>query len=379
MINAVDLKAYTVKQLGELAKEVGLTGWSSLRKDELVKVLLRKVRSKKASRGRKTPAAKKNGRASSPSKAKPSASTTKRRKAKSRRALRRVKGIRAKKKKAKDLANDEVFIGAGPRSRRPEKDRIVLLVRDPFWLHAYWEITRQSVLRARAAMAEHWHTAQPILRLVEVDHGTTTSTAERVIRDVPIHSGVRNWYIDVTDPPGSYRVNVGYLAESGRLYTLARSNIVTTPEPGSSDSIDENWNDVAENSDKIYSLSGGNEAKGNRELKQGFEEQLRRPMNSPVVARYGSGKARKDQFDFEVDAELIIFGNPRPDATITLGGDPVKLRPDGSFTVRMHLPDKRQVLPVVASSADGIESRTVVLAVERNTKTMEPIVRDPNV
>jgi len=379
LINAVDLKAYTVKQLGELAKEVGLTGWSSLRKDELVKVLLRKVRSKKASRGRKTGAAKKNGRASTGSKAKPSARSTKRKKAKSGRALRKVKGIRAKKKKAKDLANDEVFIGAGPRSRRPEKDRIILLVRDPFWLHAYWEITRQSVLRARAAMAEHWHTAQPILRLVEVDHGTTTSTAERVIRDVPIHSGVRNWYIDVSDPPGSYRVDVGYLAESGRLYTLARSNIVTTPEPGSSDSIDENWNDVAENYDKIYSLSGGNEAKGNRELKQVFEEQLRRPMNSPVVARYGTGKARKNQFDFDVDAELIVFGNTRPDATITLGGDPVKLRPDGSFTVRMHLPDKRQVLPGVASSADGIEGRTVVLAVERNTKTMEPVVRDPNV
>jgi hypothetical protein len=45
----------------------------------------------------------------------------------------------------------------------------------------------------------------------------------------------------------------------------------------------------------------------------------------------------------------------------------------------MHLPDKRQVLPVVASSADGIESRTVVLAVERNTKTMEPIVLDHNI
>ena len=114
-------------------------------------------------------------------------------------------------------------------------------------------------------------------------------------------------------------------------------------------------------------------------MKQIFEEQLRRPMNSPVIARYGTGRNRKDQFNFDVDAELIIFGTTRPDATITLGGDPVKLRPDGSFTVRMHLPDKRQVLPVVASSADGIESRTVVLAVERNTKTMEPIVRDPNV
>ena len=374
MINAVDLKAYTVKQLGEIAKEVGLTGWSSLRKDALVKALLRKVRSKKSSRARKAPAAKKRT-----SSARKSKSSVAKRKRKPGRALRRVKGIRAKAKKAKDLSTEDVFVGAGPRSRRPEKDRIVLLVRDAYWLHAYWEVTRQSVLRARAAMAEHWHTAQPILRLVQMDHGATTSSAERVVRDVPIHSGVSNWYIDVEDPPGSFRVDIGYLAESGRLYTLARSNIVTTPEPASSDSIDENWTDVAENYEKVFNQSGGNEVKGNRELKKVFEEQLRRPMNSPVVARYGTGQNRKDNFNFEVDAELIIFGSTRPDATVTLKGEPVKLRPDGSFTVRMHLPDKRQVLPVVASSADGIESRTVVLAVERNTKTMEPIVLDHNI
>jgi len=374
LINAVDLKAYTVKQLGEIAKEVGLTGWSSLRKDALVKALLRKVRSKKSSRARKAPAAKKRT-----SSARKSKSSVAKRKRKPGRALRRVKGIRAKAKKAKDLSTEDVFVGAGPRSRRPEKDRIVLLVRDAYWLHAYWEVTRQSVLRARAAMAEHWHTAQPILRLVQMDHGATTSSAERVVRDVPIHSGVSNWYIDVEDPPGSFRVDIGYLAESGRLYTLARSNIVTTPEPASSDSIDENWTDVAENYEKVFNQSGGNEVKGNRELKKVFEEQLRRPMNSPVVARYGTGQNRKDHFNFEVDAELIIFGSTRPDATVTLKGEPVKLRPDGSFTVRMHLPDKRQVLPVVASSADGIESRTVVLAVERNTKTMEPIVKDHNI
>ena len=148
---------------------------------------------------------------------------------------------------------------------------------------------------------------------------------------------------------------------------------------GSIDSIDENWTDVAENYEKVFNQSGGNEVKGNRELKKVFEEQLRRPMNTPVIARYGTGQNRKNQFDFEVDAELIIFGKTRPDATVTLKGEPVKLRADGSFTVRMYLPDKRQVLPVVASSADGIESRTVVLAVERNTKTMEPIVLDHHI
>jgi hypothetical protein len=42
----------------------------------------------------------------------------------------------------------------------------------------------------------------------------------------------------------------------------------------------------------------------------------------------------------------------------------------------MSLPDRRQVLPITSSSADGIMQQTVVLAVERNTKVMEPVLRD---
>ena len=54
----------------------------------------------------------------------------------------------------------------------------------------------------------------------------------------------------------------------------------------------------------------------------------------------------------------------------------IKLRPDGTFTVRYSMPNARQVIPAVAASANGLEQRTVVLAVERNTKTMEPLLRD---
>jgi hypothetical protein len=75
---------------------------------------------------------------------------------------------------------------------------------------------------------------------------------------------------------------------------------------------------------------------------------------------------------------MIIYGCTRPDAHVQLSGEPVKLRSDGSFTVRLAMPDRRQVLPVVASSSDGMEQRTIVLAIERNTKVMEPYVRDPN-
>ena len=83
-------------------------------------------------------------------------------------------------------------------------------------------------------------------------------------------------------------------------------------------------------------------------------------------------------FHFQIDAELIVYGTTEPTARVTLQGEPVQLRPDGTFTVRFSLPDSRQIIPAVASSADGIEERTIVLAVERNTKELEPMIHENN-
>jgi hypothetical protein len=261
------------------------------------------------------------------------------------------------------------------------KERIVVMVRDPYWLHAYWEIKRRSVERVQAAMSQDWHTARPFLRLLEVHDGSSAS--ERVVRDIEVHGGVSNWYVHVDKSPASYRLELGYMGSAGRFYPLVRSNVVTTPEPGSSDSIDENWADVAENFDKIYAMSGGYSPDNNsHELQELFEERLRRPMGSPMVTRYGAGNpgllAAAHNFRFEVDAEMIVYGVTNPDTHVSLRGEPVKIRPDGTFTVRMSLPNQRQVIPVVASAANGAEQRTIVLAVERNTKVMEPLIREAN-
>ena len=59
-----------------------------------------------------------------------------------------------------------------------------------------------------------------------------------------------------------------------------------------------------------------------------------------------------------------------------IGGEPVQLRPDGTFTMRFSLPDSRQIIPANAASADGIEDRTIVLAIERNTKKLEPMIHE---
>jgi hypothetical protein len=262
------------------------------------------------------------------------------------------------------------------------KDRIVVMVRDPYWLHSYWELTRHAIQRAEAALGTEWHTAKPILRLLDVSSHGMTNTSESALRDIDIHGGCNNWYIDVSNPPRSYRIDIGYLTPSGRFYVLARSNVVTTPRAGVSDVIDENWADLdAKKADRIYAMSGGFDPAGSSlELKQLFEERLRRPLHSPAVTSFGSGGmmfgGKSRQFWFQLDAELIIYGATEPRARVTLQGDPVNLRPDGTFTMRFSLPDGRQIIPAVATAPDGMEERTIVLAVERNTKRLEPLIRD---
>jgi hypothetical protein len=265
------------------------------------------------------------------------------------------------------------------------KDRIIVLTRDSYWLHAYWELSRSTLARAQAALGQEWHLARPILRVMDVSSEDTTSATERHVRDVPIHGGVNNWYIDVADPPHSYRIDIGYLSRRGRFYVLARSNVVTTPRAGVTDPLDENWIKVQKQFDRIDNPSSqGHVTSGNNQgpidLRDLFEERLRRPMSSLSLQHLSSAgfPSLGKPFHFQIDAELIVYGSTEPNAHVTLQGEPVQLRPDGTFTVRFSLPDSRQIIPAVASSPDGGEERTIVLAVERNTKELEPMIHDNN-
>lgn len=73
-------------------------------------------------------------------------------------------------------------------------------------------------------------------------------------------------------------------------------------------------------------------------------------------------------FWFNVNAELIVYGATEPDATVTVGGRKIKLRPDGSFSYRFALPDGKYEMPVVAISADQTDGRAAELKFSRSTE-----------
>ena len=208
MIKTADLKSQTRRELASLAKNYGIAGWHSMRKDELVDAISktqRRLRRKANASGKTNGAAKSNAKANGTAKSstvtaksgarasssakrststasagkvsasKPksaSASKTRRRSnvslndrplpevrqpkvsAKTARIRAQLRRQKEQSEKQRDLSTGTLVGGAAvkngstrTRGGEPHKDRIVLMVRDSYWLQATWEITRASVAR----------------------------------------------------------------------------------------------------------------------------------------------------------------------------------------------------------------------------------------
>src|SRR4051794_10327452 len=256
------LKDCNKKYLAQLAKDQGIVGWHAMRKDQLIRALsVPHVTSKKAA-----------GKAVAVEKASEAAEPAARRSSAATQPIRPMPVLSSR-------SLDHACI----------KDQIVAVARDPYWLHTYWELSRTTLSRAQAALGQEWHAARPILRLMDVSSEDTSSTAERHVRDIAIHGGVNNWYIDVTAPPRAFRVDIGYLSQRGKFYVLARSNVVTTPKAGVADALDQHWISIQEQPQKVYHQSGGfNPSGAASELREIFEERLRRPMAYSSMASLGA-------------------------------------------------------------------------------------------
>ncbi len=76
---------------------------------------------------------------------------------------------------------------------------------------------------------------------------------------------------------------------------------------------------------------------------------------------------RPRKFWLVADAELIVYGATEPDATVTIGGRPIKLNSDGTFRFQMSFPDGLIDYPIMAVAADGEQTRSIHMKFERET------------
>ncbi len=251
-------------------------------------------------------------------------------------------------------------------------DRIVAMVRDPHWIFSYWEITEERYRELEEAFGREWPDCKMVLRVFD------RTTEPHTHFDIEIVGGARNWYIHVS-PERRYQIAIGAMGPGGKFVEAALSNVVETPPEGASNVIDDRWLIPDDMFARIFAESGGyGFLAGSLELRELMERRLLEQISSPAISSISSPARREElgrKFRLWVATELILYGATDPDAQLTVQGKEVKLRGDGTFSMRFALPDGTIDLPVTACSADGVEERTVKTVVNKKTRKKEPVLR----
>ncbi len=257
--------------------------------------------------------------------------------------------------------------------QRYDKDLIVLQVRDPWWLHSYWDVCSGSWQRLKNELGRLLDTAKKVLRAYDVSYINFNGSNAHRYFDVEVPNNSDSWYIDTAGPGRSWCVDFGLRLEDGRFITIVRSNVVTTPLDGPSWVSDEEWAIPEDLFVRLYSSSSGFGGGSPMKLKKPWAEWKNRGISSGGISSgaFSPSKkleAAKRSFWMTVNTELIVYGATLPDAKVTVCGEPIVLRPDGTFSLRFALPDGKQVIPVKGVSSDGIDERIITPIVSKETK-----------
>jgi len=307
--------------------------------------------------------------------------------------------------------------------------QLFLAARDPHWLYAHWDFSREQLKKYNALSADG-HLALRVFR----------GAAEgEPLAEVHLHPESRTWFVPVPAAGAKYLAELGYHDAARKWVSLARSGATLTPPDSLSDDtsirfatippevpfgallalvkgavrehvplveamqqmraqgfrdlpapeeVKREWTPAQEKAlAEVISMDHVRRIWiGSLEITELIRRQLQQQVSSLGAAQFSlpssamgavgalssvsspfGGAERSRGFWFNVNAELIIYGATEPDAKVTIGDRAIKLRPDGSFSFRFALPDGQYSLPAAAHSADGVETRRAHLKFSRET------------
>lgn len=309
--------------------------------------------------------------------------------------------------------------------------KLFLVCRDPEWAFVYWDLSWQQFQDAARLSADH-----RIYLQIYSEQGDR-------LQQIQIFEGTRNWYLHLNQRDLSIYAELGYYTKKQKFESISRSSLVTPPRDRSSSRtsqfvtlpIDFSFSalkdlirgQVAEGEGLAEALSrlqaegfqfpfaigrGGQltdqeieellrylgEGELIRRIRLGSEEiteMLRRRLHemqssgqwksSEWVTSLSSPFGGKDRgFFMHVNAELILYGGTDPKANVRIDGKEIKLREDGTFSYHFVLPDGKFFIPIEATSADQVETRSAMLSFLRCSdyvggveKTGQPPLSEP--
>lgn len=322
--------------------------------------------------------------------------------------------------------------------------QLLLVARDPHWLYAHWDFTREQQ-REYNSLSRDRHMVLRVYLAAPHGHPAT---------EVHVHPESRHWFVHVTGAGKKYVAELGYYEMDGEWNAVAVSGATLTPPDSVSpttfaefatipfeipmakllslvkDAVQEHkplaqaieemrseghgelprmggntsgaaaeWTPAQEQAlAKVISMDDVQRVwMGSLEItelirRQAVQEKISAEMQargisaaptSPAAApgaisspvKPGAKSAKG--FWFSVNAELVIYGATEADARVTIGGRPIRLRPDGTFSYRFALPDGQYSLPIVAVSSDQTDGRAAELEFTRATEYRGDVEQHP--
>ena len=173
-------------------------------------------------------------------------------------------------------------------SKLPENygdNKVVLMVRDPWTIYSYWEISTDNKNKVREEIEKRGLTpSKSILRVYSVEDREIGSELDH-FEDFELREWAETWYVHVNQTGKSWLCDVGICCKSGEFFCLARSNTVQTPPGRTSDITTDDW--VFK---QLYEIAGGdNIGKSSLELQEHIEKHLRSWMSSGEVSSHDAG------------------------------------------------------------------------------------------
>jgi ABC-type phosphate transport system substrate-binding protein len=293
------------------------------------------------------------------------------------------------------------------------ESRIVLMPRDPQWAYAYWDTPSSHKEELRSQGGERL-----ALRLYDVTDVDLSHQSPHSMQQFYCDELAREWYLQIPVSDRDYMVEIGYLAGDGRWLVLAKSNTVRIPPVYPSDWTEEHfmtvgWEESLQGKtlitlvdprrtgtedaglhDQMFTLSQASELQrvsgsifgsmqhvpGSMVPQQsvssyifpsgvgmGFVPTMSGLNMSGVGFSASAPPIRPRKFWLVADAELIVYGATEPDASVTVGGNPIQLSPDGTFRFQTAFPDGQIDYPIMGVASDGEQSRSIHMKFERRT------------
>lgn len=279
-----------------------------------------------------------------------------------------------------------------------ETGRLMIVPRDPHWLCAQWDASTSQIQLLKSLPKE----SSVELRVFS---GTSGSNLVRKVPIVVPDKLRATWFIEVPRGDEFYTAEIGYVDKRRQWTRITASAIVKTPPEARSPRVayevvtvrlEEPLKPTPEEADQPRKTTGkqvereaGADVLGATIVPLGKigEQQTERLLDvsalpSSPSAAFGAlgeiqGPSSVDvalgrrmphlEFWLNLNVEVVVYGSTQPGASLSIGGRPFVLRPDGTFSVRLSLPDGTHELALEAVSPDGKQRHAAKLTLHRRT------------